>query len=252
MAVTDTAPRRAALCDWFAQSPGRSLLAVESYALRMVWPSLFGKVAVQLGCVGPVDLLDACNAPVRAVLDLPGALSAPVARVHGEPEALPFDSRSVDLMLLPHTLEFCTDPHQVLREVSRVLAPEGHVVVLGFNPFSLWGLWRLVLRGRRAAPWTGNFLNLVRLKDWLKLLDFEFVQGSMLYYRPPVSNEATMERLRFLDKAGDRWWPMAGAVYLLVAKKRVVGMTPLRPEWRTRRMLGKAVARPALRVIRGR
>ena len=74
----------------------------------------------------------------------------------------------------------------------------------------------------------------------------------MLYYRPPVSKETTMERLRFLDKAGDRWWPMAGAVYLLVAKKRVVGMTPLRPEWRTRRMLGKAVARPALRVIRGR
>lgn len=252
MAVPDTVTRRAGLCAWFAQSPGRSLLAVESYALRTVWPSLFGKVAVQLGCVGPVDLLDACNAPVRALLDLPGAPSARVARVYGELEALPFDSRSVDLMLLPHTLEFCADPHQVLREVSRVLTPEGHIVVLGFNPFSLWGLWRLALRRRGAAPWTGNFLNLVRLKDWLKLLDFEFVQGSMLYYRPPVVKETTMERLRFLDKAGDRWWPMAGAVYLLVAKKRVVGMTPLRPEWRTPKVLGKAVARPALRVIRGR
>lgn len=252
MAVPDTATRRAALCDWFAQSPGRSLLAVESYALRTVWPSLFGKVAVQLGCVGPTDLLDACNAPVRVLLDLPGAPSAPLARVHGEPEALPFDNRCVDLMLLPHTLEFCADPHQVLREVSRVLTPEGHVVVLGFNPFSLWGLWRLALGRRGAAPWTGNFLNLVRLKDWLKLLDFEFARGSMLYYRPPLRNDSTMERLRFLDKAGDRWWPMAGAVYLLVAKKRVVGMTPLRPEWRTRKVLGKAVARPALRVIRGR
>lgn len=60
-----------------------------------------------------------------------------------------------------------------------------------------------------------------------------------------------MDRLHFLDPAGDRWWPMAGAVYLLVAKKRVVGMTPLRPEWRTTKAFGRAVARPALRVIRG-
>ena len=132
--------RRAGLCQWFTQSPGRSLLAVESYALRAVWPSLFSKVAVQLACAGPVDLLEACNAQVRAVLDLPGVASTPVARVYGVPEQLPFDSRSVDIMLLPHTLEFSDDPHQVLREVSRVLTPEGHAVILGFNPFSLWGL----------------------------------------------------------------------------------------------------------------
>ena len=242
--------RRVGLCEWFALPPGRSLLAVESHALRAVWPSLFSKVAVQLGCAGPADLLEACNAQVRVVLDLPGIAGAPMARVHGVPEQLPFDSRSVDIMLLPHTLEFADDPHQVLREVSRVLTPEGSVIILGFNPFSLWGLWRL-LRSRRSPPWNGSFLQLARIKDWLKLLDFEFTRGSMLYYRPPLANETNMDRLRFLEKAGDRWWPMAGAVYLLVAKKRVVGMTPLRPEWRAARTFGRAVARPALRVIRG-
>jgi SAM-dependent methyltransferase len=250
-AIEPVEPRRAGLCQWFAQSPGRSVLAVESHALRAVWPSLFGKVAVQLGCAGPVDLLEACNAQVRAVLDLPGVAAAPGARVFGVPEQLPFDSRSVDLMLLPHTLEFADDPHQVLREVSRVLTPEGHVVILGFNPFSLWGLWRLLRRRGGNAPWNGHFLQLARIKDWLKLLDFEIARGSMLYYRPPLASETTMDRLHFLDKAGDRWWPMAGAVYLLVAKKRVVGMTPLRPEWRTAKAFGRAVARPALRVIRG-
>lgn len=252
--MTDTASamrRRNELCDWFGQSPGRSLLAIESHALRGVWPTLFGKIAVQIGAAGTVDLLEACNAPTRALLDLPGVGCADAVRICSQPEALPFDSRSVDLMLLPHTLEFADDPHQVLREVSRVLAPEGHVVILGFNPLSLWGLWRLVLRRRGVAPWNGSFLQLARLKDWLKLLDFEFTQGNMLYYRPPLRSEPTMDRLRFLDKAGDRWWPMAGAVYLLVAKKRVVGMTPLRPEWRTAKAFGRAVARPALRVIRG-
>jgi hypothetical protein len=125
------------------------------------------------------------------------------------------------------------------------------VVILGFNPFSLWGLWRLLRRRRGSAPWNGHFLQLTRIKDWLKLLDFEIDRGSMLYYRPPLASETTMDRLHFLDKAGDRWWPMAGAVYLLVAKKRVVGMMPLRPEWRTAKTFGRAVARPALRVIRG-
>lgn len=248
-----TENRRTQLGAWFEQSPGNSLLALEAQALRALWPTLFSRVAVQLGCVGSIDLLADCNAQVRAVLDLPsvsGTSALTAGRVHALPEALPFDGRSVDLMLLSHTLDFADDPHQVLREVSRVLTPEGHVLILGFNPFSLWGLWRLVRR-RNSAPWCGHFLQLSRIKDWLKLLDFELVRGNMLYYRPPLTSEAAMHRLRFLDKAGDRWWPLAGAVYLLLAKKRVAGMTPLRPEWRSASAFGRAVARPALRVIRG-
>ena len=248
-----TENRRTQLGAWFEQSPGNSLLALEAQALRAVWPTLFSRVAVQLGCVGSMDLLADCNAQVRAVLDLPsvsGTSAITAGRVHALPEALPFEGRSVDLMLLSHTLDFADDPHQVLREVSRVLTPEGHVLILGFNPLSLWGLWRLVRR-RNSAPWCGHFLQLSRIKDWLKLLDFELVRGNMLYYRPPLTSEAAMHRLRFLDKAGDRWWPLAGAVYLLVAKKRVAGMTPLRPEWRSAPAFGRVVARPALRVIRG-
>lgn len=242
---------RAELSEWFTQSQGRTLLAVESLALRSVWPSLFGRIALQLGDTGPVNLMEACQVPVRATLDMPGMRSAATSRVHALPEELPFDTRSVDLMLLPHTLDFASDPHQVLREVERVLTPEGHAIILGFNPISLWGLRRLWMRRRQQAPWCGNFLQLARIKDWLKLLDFDLAQGSMLYYRPPLQRQSTIDRLRFLDKAGDRWWPMAGAVYLLVAKKRVAGMTSLRPEWRTRMTFGRAVARPALRVIRG-
>ena len=236
------------LCHWFGEPLGRSLQAIESHRLREVWPHLYGTTALQLGCIGAMDLLDCCVAPTRIILDLPGAgtVRSP-ARVAGAPEALPFDARSIDLVLLPHTLEFCADPHQVLREVGRVLTPEGYAVILGFNPFSLWGAWRLFASRSRRVPWCGHFIQLPRIKDWLKLLDFELTRGRMLYYRPPLSNEAVMDRLFFLDKIGDRWWPMAGAVYLLVARKRVAGMIPLRPAWRKRPALVDAVTRPLAR-----
>ncbi len=242
---------RRRLRDWFEQPLGQSVQAIESHRLREVWPHLHGTAVLQLGYIGSMDLLDGCGAPTRIVLDLPDrAAKPPAALVLGMPEILPFDTRSVDLVLLPHTLEFCADPHQVLREVQRVLTPEGCAVVLGFNPFSLWGLWRLLVRRSGRAPWCGRFIQLPRIKDWLKLLDFELTRGSMLYYRPPLQNQALMDRLHLLDKIGDRWWPMAAAVYLLVARKRVAGMIPMRPAWRTRGMLGDAVTRPIARGAR--
>jgi SAM-dependent methyltransferase len=241
------------LREWFDQPLGRSVQAIEANALRSIWPHLYGTRALQLGHVGHMDLLDACLAPSRYILDQPGFHGASLASpVHADVHALPFEGRSIDVVLLPHTLEFARDPHQVLREAQRVLAPEGYIVLLGFNPLSLWGLWRLLRRRTGRAPWCGNFLHLYRVKDWLKLLDFELVQGKMIYYRPPVGNETLRDRLYFLDQIGDRWWPMAAAVYLVVAKKRVVAMTPLRPAWRERRLLGNSLAYPAGRVVQMR
>ena len=234
---------------WFDQPLGRSLQALEANRLRALWPQLYGAVAMQLGHIGCMDFMDACIAPKRYVVDLP-SFEAPslTSAVYAAVDALPFDSRSVDLAFLPHTLEFAVDPHQVLREVQRVLAPQGYVILFGFNPLSLWGLWRVALKYRGQMPWCGHFIQLLRVKDWLKLLGFELVHGKMLYYRPPLGNEAFMDRLYFLDKIGDRWWPMAGAVYFVVAQKRVAAMTPLRPTWRTRCLVADALGQPAGRV----
>lgn len=242
---------RRRLCAWFDTPLGRSLQATEAHQLRAVWPQLYGTVAVQLGHIGRHDLLEGVIAPTRILLDVPDSHDFNnVAPVYGVADALPFETRSVDLVLLPHTLEFSPDPHQVLREVQRVLAPEGHVVILGFNPFSCWGLRRLFLHKQGRAPWCGRFLPLARVKDWLALLEFEPTQGKMLYYRPPFASDRLRERLFFLEKAGDRWWPMAGGVYLLVAKKRVPGMTALRPVWKTARRPVTAVAKPVARGLR--
>ena len=237
--------KRQQLSQWFDSPLGRSLQGMEAHHLRAVLPNLYGTVAAQLGRIGDFDLMDACIAPTRILLDDQAGPGG--CRVRSVPEELPLDTKSTDVMLLPHTLDFCDDPHQVLREVSRVLRPEGHVVILGFNPMSLWGFRRLVARRPRVAPWCGKFFRLARIKDWLALLDFETTHGTMLYYRPPLRNEGFMQRLHFLDKMGDRWWPMMAGIYLVVAKKRVVGVTPLPLSWKTRRAIAAGATQPAAR-----
>lgn len=237
--------RRQQLCEWFDSPLGRSVQGLEAHYLRAVLPNLYGTVAAQLGHIGMLNLMDACIAPTRILLDPRGESHGCVVR--GLPEALPLDTKSADVLLLPHTLDFCDDPYQVLREVSRVLRPEGHVVILGFNPMSLWGFRRLVARRPRSAPWCGKFFHLARVKDWLALLDFETTHGTMFYYRPPLRHEGFMHRLHFLDKLGDRWWPMMAGVYLVVAKKRVVGVTPLPLSWKTKRAVSGAATQPAAR-----
>jgi SAM-dependent methyltransferase len=244
----DTAVDRCySLLGWFDSALGRSLQAYEAQTLRQVLPKLYGTTALQLGRIGQMDLLDSCVAPTRIVLDL---LSDPRDRlVLGQPEALPFDGRSIDTALLPHTLDFCDDPHKVLRETARVLSPEGHIVILGFNPVSLWGLRRSLTRRPRQVPWSGRFYRLARIKDWLALLDFQVTHGNMLFYQPPLAREGVMERMHFLDRMGDRWWPLMAAVYMVVARKRVAGMTPLPLRWKTRRLVGSAITEPSVRGI---
>lgn len=216
---------------WFDRPLGRSLMASEAARLRDILPRMFATSVLQLGRIGGADLFESCNAPRRILLDLPADNRD--CSVMAIPEALPFDHGSIDMVLLPHTLDFCLDPHQVLREVERVLMPESHVIILGFNPYSLWGMKRkLTWRTGRNVPWSGHFISLHRMKDWLQLLQFEITHGSMLYYRPPMQNQNSLDRLRLLEKMGDRWWPMMGGVYLLAAKKRVEGMTPIRPKWK--------------------
>ncbi|GMR20175.1 MAG: methyltransferase domain-containing protein [Gammaproteobacteria bacterium] len=249
------ATRRQDLLDWFDRPLGRSLQGLEASHLRQILPSLYGMVAIQLGHIGKLNLMDACVAPARILIDED---IKPIE--HGErvimgaqADALPLDAKSVDVAILPHTLDFAEDPHAILREVDRVLSPEGHVVIMGFNPLSLWGLWRLGTffhrRTRRRLPWCAKFVGLPRINDWLSLLGFERMQCEMLFHRPPIKREGVMDKLFFMERLGRRWWPRVGAIYMIVARKSVIGMTPLKPAWKKRKRLISGLAEPAAKVI---
>lgn len=160
---------------------------------------------------------------------------APLRRVVIENfEDLPFGDQSIDLIVLPHVLEFASDPHQVLREVDRVLRPEGRVIVSGINPISLWGARRLIPRQllQPFLPAEARFIGLPRLRDWLRLLSFD--PGRVHYgcYAPPCRSQVWLDRLHFMEGAGDRWWPVCGNLYCISAIKRVHGIRLIGPAWR--------------------
>jgi SAM-dependent methyltransferase len=212
------------LNDWFATPQGQYLLAREQAFFDHSVTDIFGFNALQLG-LSEHDFLRNSRMPLHVMAGKEAGV-----QVRLEANELPFESGSLDLVLLPHVLEFNAHPHQVLREVERVLLPEGHLIISGFNPRSLWGIRRAV-GSRMDYPWCGNFIALTRLKDWLALLGFEVVAGRFACYAPPLANPGLLKRLHFMEPAGDRWWAVCGGAYCLQAIKRVPGMRLIKPQW---------------------
>lgn len=221
--------------DWLQTSQGRYLLDWEQGALDRLVADVFGYYAVQVGLPG-VDLLRANRMPCR--LSCGGA----GRDLRCSEFELPFATASLDLVLLPHVLEFSAHPHRVLREVERVLVPEGSVVISGFNPLSLWGVRKLLARRDAAAPWGGYYRSAMCIRDWLTLLGFEVQANAFGCYAPPLRSPQWLERWRFADRAGARWWPVLGAGYLLHGVKRVQGMRLITPHWRGRKATSKRLS----------
>lgn len=251
------------LTQWFQTPPGQYLLGWEQAQFDLAVADLFGYNAMQLGLPElqtlrsnrmphrwlalPEDLLPAAD-PDEGGAGMERMRAALVT----DAAALPFPAASLDLVVLPHTLELSADPHQVLREVERVLVAEGRVVISGFNPGSLWGLrqGRARLCDRMGVsmlgasnlflPEAGDFIGPWRLRDWLQLLSFELESDRYGCYRPAMKTDKWLQRSAWMDRAGARWWPIFGAVYFVVAVKRVRGMRLLGPAWKPRRAASAA------------
>lgn len=218
------------------QTPLGNYLQVQEQALfDHAVSDVFGFNALQLGML-EIDLLRNSRIPYSFKAD------NDAGTVRCDVSQLPFQASSIDLVLLPHALEFSSNPHQTLREAERILMPEGHVMLSGFNPISAWGMKRMT--ARQGYPWSGQFVPLLRIKDWLALLGFELVSVRMACYAPPFSNPSWLHRFQFMDKTAERWWPMMGGVYFIVAKKRVLGMRLIKPNWNKSKLKPSMIPAP--------
>jgi SAM-dependent methyltransferase len=226
-------PNANSLAEWLNTPQGQYLLVREQEYFDRSVTDIFGFNAMQLG-LPQYDFLRSSRMPLRF-----SAAREVGAQVLLEVQELPIETGSMDLALLPHVLEFNKYPHQVLREIERVLRPEGNVIISGFNPRSMWGI-RRNFRPKNGYPWCGDFIALSRLKDWLALLGFEIVGGRFACYAPPMLSPKWLQRFHFMEPAGDRWWAVCGGVYYLHAVKRVPGMRLIKPQW-NKRLVNKLI-----------
>lgn len=240
------------LHEWLKTPPGQYLLDWERGRFDEAVADVFGYHALQLG-LPELPALQNNRIPHRWLAtdahQPPSAEDfAPLSPTLAcDFAALPFSENSLDLLLLPHALELSPDPHATLREVERVLVPEGRVVISGLNPMSLWGLRQSRIRllhhlgmGENYLPEVGEAIGYWRLRDWLRLLGFEVESVQFGCYRPAVRSVAWLERLRWMDPAGERYWPIFGSIYFVVAVKRVRGMRLLGPSWKVPKALANA------------
>ena len=226
---------------WWESPAGRALIAAEAVLVAEALEDVFGWECLQIGAWGVGrELLAACRTRHRAVLAPPG-LSAD-ADIIGRPTQLPVSGDSIDAVLLPHTLEFASDPYAIVREVDRVLVGEGQLLVLGFRPLSLWGA-RARFSRSGFPPGLRRVLSERRVREWLALLGYEVFAARRYLYRSPWRGglAAGTGADRLLRRG--LMFPLPAGAYLLKARKQVYTLTPLRP--RARKAVLGGLVKPA-------
>ena len=229
------------LRDWHRGLPGSLVLDLENSQLIALLSRVFGYRLLLVGSGDYLPVLGAARVQHRTWLMPPTATAshrgagADCSSVRGVPGAMPVATDSVNVVVLPHVLEFEDEPYDALREAERVLAPEGHVIVVGYNAIGLMGAWNLLPHRGRRAPWNGRFYTAARVREWLATLGFDPVASEGCFFRPPLPSGRMLSRLELFEDAGSRFWPNLCGTWFLVARKRTATLTPLRPSWRRRR-----------------
>jgi len=212
-----------ALHRWFGTELGQALAAAECRLLSNRLAGIRARTVVQVGGFGDGQRPALFGSMRQWLVD---AQSDDRVDVAGDTRDLPFASDSIDAVLLVHQLEFAEAPHDMLREVARVVAPEGWLINLGFNPFSLWGVRRVMAR-RAATSWQGRYYSRARVEDWLQVLGMSIQQRDGLLLRPPIQRQRSFERLEPVERWGRHYARWLGGVHVTLARKHVEGVTPL-------------------------
>lgn len=232
------------LQDWYSTSLGQSILTEMSALLNGMLPDIFGYQGLQVGQISQnFSLLESAGLHKKLILGTVTGSSG--IDIGADALNLPIASQTMNVVVLPHTLDFCNNPHQVLREADRVLTDDGHLVLLGFNPYSLWGVRHLLTPWRSTVPWNGEFYSRGRVGDWLSLLNFRILQEETFFMRLPLSHAGLLQRTRILERSQPMLGKL-GAVYIIHARKQTIPMSLMRNKWRRRQpasVVGNLVTR---------
>jgi SAM-dependent methyltransferase len=227
------------LSKWFKSPLGEVVFAMENDQLKDILPRLFGYHILQFGYCAELNYLTSSRISNKTILFLEDTeiQKSVKTAVRTTAEELPIALESVDVVLLPHILEYANDTHRLLREMERILISEGYAVIISINPFSLWGLYHLFFCWWNKMPWCGRLISVSRMKDWLSLLDFEIEKVKYFFFSPPVSNMKLLKKFLPLERLGQYCYPIFGGLYVVVAKKRATPLSPIKMKWQKKRSI---------------
>jgi SAM-dependent methyltransferase len=219
---------------WLEDQPlGNSLMQAEQHALSGLLKNHYGKHALLIGVPQQYQLMDATVLPRHTLV------SPLIDRQHAEHyiestlHELPLLTGTLDLVILPHTLELVDHPRHLLAEACRVIKPEGLIVICGFNPYSLWGLRKWFAKHKHHnMPWSNHFTHAQKIKGWLRLADFAIEKQSTHLFRPPLNNPGYFEKLKFMESIGSTCFPALGGIYVVLARAKVIPLTPIKMKWK--------------------
>jgi SAM-dependent methyltransferase len=237
---------------WLASFMGRSILEVEQKILPNLLANYYGNQILLIGTPHQQVLLKSDTIPNRILLSplFNKRAQEHILNIESDLTELPIASGSVDLVLLPHILEFLDNPRQLFGEACRIVKPEGHIIICGFNPYSMWGLRKWFSKSDKI-PWSGNFITPSNIKKWLDLADFKITRQSKLLYRPPIAYEKINQHFKFLEWLGPKCYAPLGGIYILIAQAKVIPLTPIKLSWKQKisdvRLPVIGIPRPTIR-----
>jgi SAM-dependent methyltransferase len=218
---------------WLSQQfLGKSLLETEIEHFSRLLKRHFGKHALLLGVPHQYELLNATKIPCHSLVTPLIYKKLQPGCIEGDFHEVPIMTGSMDLVMLPHTLQFVDNPRQLLAEACRIIKPEGLIVISGFNPFSAWGLRKMMNGNKKNMPWGANFIHSQKIKSWLRIADFAMEKHESMLFIPPVNHQGLHKKLHFLENFGRKFFPVAGGAYILVARAKVIPLTPIRLKWK--------------------
>ena len=208
--------------NWFKSKTAKKLIEHEKIIVNKFIEDKFGYFAIQIGGVF-ANFLE--HSRITKHLFNEGVLK----NISFDRTSLPLSNESIDLIICPHFIEQGYNK-TVFDEFFRITISGGHLIIISFNPYSFAGI-KNFFSFSMHFPWNSKFISMSVIQEQLKKSGFSISEAKISNYQPIFSDDIYFFNSNF-ESIGNRWLPLLGNVFFIVAQKKVASLTPIKPKWK--------------------